>query len=214
MNFFLSVVASFLFSASLLVVGVVNPIHSLLALRSVTFLGSVLLFSLSLEYYALLFLIVYVGAIVVLFLFVVIRLEIKRVNTVTSFEQLFSLRGIIIAFVLFEVLYRANADFLTTASLLSDETGLINLREMNLFTDYSALIQRTDQLRGVGSLLFTEYKLTLLIVGVLLFLARVGAIVLSLDVGSNFSIKTQDPNNQTLRNPALAAQGFRYLKKV
>lgn len=216
-NFFLSIIASFLFSASLLVVGTVNPIHSLLSLISVIFMGSVLLFSLSLEYFGLLFLIVYVGAIVVLFLFVVIRLEIKIVNTSTSFQELFSARSFVIPFILFLILTSVADDYLTAMPIR--EAKFISLdaqefRQFNLSINYSLLIHIGDQLRGLGALLFTEYKLTLIITGRLLFLVRVGAIVLSLDRSTFSAIKTQDANNQALRNPVIAFQGFRYLKNA
>jgi len=211
---FLSVRASFLFAASLLVVGTINPIHSLLALRSVIFRGSALLFSLSLEYFGLLFLIVYVGAIVVLFLFVVMILEIKRVNTSTSFQELFSARGISVAFVLILILSFLAEDFSTPIAFFASKFSVFESREFNLYLDYSSIIYRADQLRGLGALLFTEYKLTLIITGRLLFLAIVGAIVLSLDAGLIAAIKTQDANNQARRNPVIATQGFRYLKKA
>jgi len=211
---FLSVRASFLFAASLLVVGTINPIHSLLALRSVIFRGSALLFSLSLEYFGLLFLIVYVGAIVVLFLFVVRMLEIKIINTSTAFQELFSVRGLVVAFLLILFLSFLSEDFSTSRAFFSSKFITFETREFNLYLDYSALIYRADQLRGLGALLFTEYKLTLIITGVLLFLARVGAIVLSLDAGLVAAIKTQDANNQARRNPVLSTQGFRYLKKA
>lgn len=210
---FLSVRASFLFAASLLVVGTINPIHSLLALISVIFRGSALLFSLSLEYFGLLFLIVYVGAIVVLFLFVVRILEIKMVNTSTSFQEIFSARGAVIGLLLILTLSFLAEDFSTPRTLFSNKFSSFETREFNLYLDYSSLIYRADQLRGLGALLFTEYKLTLLITGMLLFLARVGAIVLSLDAGLIAAIKTQDANNQARRSPLMATQGFRYLKK-
>ena len=215
---FLSIRASFLFSASLLVVGTVNPIHSLLSLISVIFIGSVLLFSLSLEYFGLLFLIVYVGAIVVLFLFVVIMLEIKRVNTSTSFQELFSARSFIIPFILFLILTSVADEYLTAlpARDIGGKTyslGTQEFQQSNLYVNYSMLIHMSDQLRGLGALLFTEYKLTLIITGILLFLAIVGAIVLSLDISRISAIKTQDANNQAIRNPSIAFQGFGYLVK-
>jgi NADH:ubiquinone oxidoreductase subunit 6 (subunit J) len=48
---------------------------------------------LQLEYFALLFLIVYVGAIVVLFLFIVMMLEVRTFNVAQRFQDLFSHRS-------------------------------------------------------------------------------------------------------------------------
>ena len=81
---FVQIIGAFRCGTCLLVIGVQNPIHSILLLIRVFFLGTLLLFFLQREYYARLFLIVYVGAIVVLFLFIIRRLELKRVNVYPS----------------------------------------------------------------------------------------------------------------------------------
>lgn len=54
-----------------------NPVHSILALVSIFFLSSCLSLALGAEFLAILILIVYVGAISVLFLFVVMLLNIR-----------------------------------------------------------------------------------------------------------------------------------------
>ena len=93
MEIFLSLLSALIFGAASLVIGISNPIHSLLILILVFFLGSILLFFMQLEYFALLFLIVYVGAIVVLFLFVVMMLEIRTFSVAQRFRDLFSYRS-------------------------------------------------------------------------------------------------------------------------
>ena len=110
MNLFITFILSFLFGASTLVIGVKNPIHSILILILVFFLGSILLFFLCMEYFALLFLIVYVGAIVVLFLFIVMMLEIKMVNSSERFSDLFSFKNIILVFFVIEILFFSNEE--------------------------------------------------------------------------------------------------------
>ena len=54
-----------------------NPVHSVLSLISVFLFSSLLLFCLEVEFLALSFVIIYVGAIAILFLFVVMMLDIK-----------------------------------------------------------------------------------------------------------------------------------------
>ena len=102
---------AFLFGASTLVLGVKNPIHAILILILVFFIGSLLLFFLCMEYFALLFLIVYVGAIVVLFLFIVMMLEIKMVNSSERFLDLISFKNIILYLLVLEVLFFSNEEF-------------------------------------------------------------------------------------------------------
>ena len=77
-SIFLDFICSLMYSSSIFVIGSLNPIHALLSLIFIFFLGTTLLFVLKLDYFALLFLIVYVGAIVVLFLFVVMLLRINN----------------------------------------------------------------------------------------------------------------------------------------
>lgn len=57
-----------------------NPIHSILSLINVFLTGSFFLVILNLVFFALIFLAVYLGAIVILFLFIVMMLDIKLTN--------------------------------------------------------------------------------------------------------------------------------------
>lgn len=120
-----------------LVIGVQNPIHSILLLIRVFFLGTLLLFFLQREYFARLFLIVYVGAIVVLFLFIIRRLELKRVHVSRRLRDLFSYRHIILGFLLAEVLFLTSQSFfdLQYFFTLSNSTSSAFLTEANGFFD-------------------------------------------------------------------------------
>ncbi len=110
-SFFVHLISAFRCGTSLLIIGVQNPIHAILLLIMVFFLGTLLLFFISREYFAMLFLIVYVGAIVVLFLFIIMMLELKRINVVVRFRDLFSYQHIILGFCLLEVRFIMSLDF-------------------------------------------------------------------------------------------------------
>jgi len=97
-------VGAFQCGTAILVMGVQNPIHSILFLILIFFLGTVLLFIIQLEYYARLFLIVYVGAIVVLFLFIIRRLELKLINIVRRLNDIFSFKYMLVAFFIISLL--------------------------------------------------------------------------------------------------------------
>jgi NADH-ubiquinone oxidoreductase chain 6 len=58
----------------------VNPIHSILSLINTFLTGSIFLVILNLVFFALIFLAVYLGAIAILFLFIVMMLDIKITN--------------------------------------------------------------------------------------------------------------------------------------
>jgi NADH-quinone oxidoreductase subunit J len=227
--------AAFRAGTCLLVLAVQNPVHALLLLIRVFTLGTLLLFTLHRDYFALLFLIVYVGAIVVLFLFVIRRLEIKRVNTSRRFRDLFAYRHRVLGLLLLELLLLLSADAFDLAPFLpssfSDFAVLPVLTERNHFTDYSALLFPVSPLRGLGGLLYTTYVSGFLIAALLLFLARVGAIAVTLvptadpadplsspealdplsSVPAPLTLypartrKRQDPNLQARRHPAFPA---------
>lgn len=226
----------------LLVIGRANPIHSILLLIGVFFLGSILLFFLQIEYYARLFLIVYVGAIVVLFLFIIIRLELKRVNIVSRLSDLFiDFRLLILAFFILEIMFFISEQFFDLSGFIHSYfdinlffSNIINVTtektffseyvykntfikfaeqsadfiEANQYINWSKLLHRTDHLRALGGLLYTEYKITVILASLLLFLSIIGALVVTLFFPKNhFSteellvIKRQDANNQTRRHP-------------
>jgi len=212
MNSFISIIIAFLFGASTLVIGVQNPIHSILILIMVFFLGSTLLFLLCLEYFALLFLIVYVGAIVVLFLFIVMMLEIKMINTSERFRDLFSFRNLILGFLVLEVLFFSFEEFWDLTSLIkmdSFEIVATKLSEVNLYTDYSKLLYQTGQLRALGGVLFTDYIVSIILISVLLFISMFGSIVMTLETHAYKIIKEQDANIQGLRNPNMTILAIR-----
>jgi NADH:ubiquinone oxidoreductase subunit 6 (subunit J) len=211
----------------LLVLSVQNPIHSLLLLIRVFFLGTLLLFTLQREYFALLFLIVYVGAIVVLFLFVIRRLELKILNVTRRLRDILSYRHLLFGLLILQVLFLLSVDSFDLAPFFqgfSSDLSSVSypalpvLTERNGYTDWSRRLHRTDTLRALGGLLYTEYSSTLIIAARLLFLARVGAIAVTLVLapseevqtvdGSSISIahsarKLQDPSQQARRHPAL-----------
>jgi NADH-quinone oxidoreductase subunit J len=76
---------------ALITISVQNPIHAILSLMGCFFAGSILLATLNLDYFALLFLIVYVGAIVVLFLFIIMFMDLKMTHIKLNLKALFNL---------------------------------------------------------------------------------------------------------------------------
>jgi NADH:ubiquinone oxidoreductase subunit 6 (subunit J) len=208
----LSFISALLFGASSLVIGITNPIHSILLLIFVFFLGSLLLFVLQLEYFALLFLIVYVGAIVVLFLFIVMMLEIRTLNVTQKFQDLFAYRSwilVLLAFEFFFILSQGLVDIVPLFSLFEEESASVFFRESNLYTNFGTLLQRTDHLSGIGGVLFTEYKFALILASILLLLSMIGSIVMTLDSVSFTTIKVQNANLQSLRQPILLGNSYR-----
>jgi NADH-quinone oxidoreductase subunit J len=198
-TFFLSFLTATLFGGCTLVISLQNPIHSILVLIVVFIVGSLLLFLLNVEYFAILFLIVYVGAIVVLFLFIVMMLDLKIISFLQRFRDLFSFRYIVILFLMIEILMTLlmeNAMLLSSYYQLS-ETKIL-FAESNLLTNYSEIIQEIDQLRGIGGVLFSEYKLGIILAALLLFISMIASILLTMEVKGKGTIKEQLANEQAL----------------
>ena len=78
-EYFYSLICAFLIIVCLFVFLADNPVHSVLFLILAFFNSSVLLFTLNIEFLGIILIIIYVGAIAVLFLFVVMMLNIKIV---------------------------------------------------------------------------------------------------------------------------------------
>jgi len=207
---FLNTLIAFTLGRSSLVFLVSNPIHSILSLIGVFFLGTCLLFFIQIEYYAILFLIVYVGAIVVLFLFIIRMLELKLVNITQSlYSSYFIHYALVLCFFITALLIisetRFNLRFIIN-SVLIDNLDNPLFTEANSYINWSKLLQRTDQLRAIGGVLYTEYKVSVILASLLLFLSIVGALALTLFFPTKkfyrknvTSLKIQDNNNQTMR---------------
>lgn len=86
------------------------------------------------------------------------------------------------------------------------------LIESNQYINWSQLIYRTDQLRALGSILYTEYRVSVILASLLLFVSIVGALAVTLYFPKNkFSVeeincmKMQDANNQARRSSIFVA---------
>ncbi len=206
-------------SACTLAIAVQNPIHSILMLIYAFIMGSVMLTMFSLDYFALLFLLVYVGAIVVLFLFIVMMLELKMINISERFRDLFNVRNLIIPSLLVEIFLLEQADVFNglstwyqifyNSNIIEGEIITVSFGETNLYIDYSKLLTEQDPLTTLGTMLFKEEKLGILLAALLLFISMIGSIVLTMDSKAIHVLKSQDGNHQMLRNSGLASNSYR-----
>jgi len=89
-SFFLSMLSYILLAATLALFELSNPIYVIVLLIIIFLLGSLLLLFFQYQYFALLYIVVYVGAILVLFLFVIMMLEIRQLNIQQSFFTFFN----------------------------------------------------------------------------------------------------------------------------
>ena len=147
-----------------------NPIHSILFLILFFFLSSATLILFRVEFFSLLLIIIYVGAIAVLFLFVVMMLQIKS----EPFKFLNLILSLFVFFTLFilEISYHSNMKFL-------DFNIIPN---QNLFFFCLENIKDIDLL---GQYLFNYNPSLILVAGLLLLVSLIGSIILTIDLNKS-----------------------------
>lgn len=176
LNIIFSFFSTILFISSLTVVFSQNAIHSIvsLILSFIASAGILLLFEC--EFFAFLFLIIYVGAIAVLFLFVILMLDIKDLPTNKINNLKYFIFGIFIAssFLFLIVPVFTNFSKHNYYGLILIDNIFINWYNEDLITEVEVL----------GQILYTHYVLQFLIAGLILFLAVVGVIVLTVNLAT------------------------------
>ena len=173
----------FLFSTVLIfstlkVITVNNPVKAAIYLVFSFFASAVLWLLLNAEFLAIILILVYVGAVMVLFLFVVMMLDINLAQMREGFVNYFPI-GLIVLFSMAALLI-----FFLTDQFSDMDKNII--QEIRLLGD--------DNTKNLGFLLYTEYILAFEIAGVILLLGIVAAITLTHK--KNILNKYQNPFDQ------------------
>lgn len=187
-------ISNILLFSSLMVIVVQNSIYSVLFLVCSFISAASLLFILECEFLALLFIIIYVGAIAVLFLFVVMMLDIKTINLTKDTIKYFPFGSFISTVFLFEILAVSLKNFQTNPY---KESFLVNFYH-NWYEKFDSL----TEIEILGQILYTHYVLQFLIAGYILFLALIGSVVLTITPPSK-KHKSQIIYRQISRNKTL-----------
>ena len=178
-------------TAGLLVTVSRNPVHSVLWLI-LAFLSSAGLFVLlGAEFVAMLLIIVYVGAVAVLFLFVVMMLDIDFAELKCEMSKYMPLGLLIGVIILMQLTLGLGAWI--------QADGAMGLRQA--VTPDMAQMENT---RALGLLIYDKYLLLFQLSGLILLVAMIGAIVLTLRHSKD--IKRQNILHQMWRDPAKAME--------
>lgn len=177
-----------IFLAGLLVIFSKNPVQSVLFLVVVFCLSAQLFVLLEVDFLAMVLIIVYVGAIAVLFLFIVMMLNIRVVELSEILNRYFPLATIVGLIIFFEIV------FSLYYSLGYNSSNIIYIDWYKSFLSHSNVV-------SLGLVLYTYFSPFLIISGVLLLLAMISSIMLTLDLTSSseygegvFSRKQSIPN--------------------
>lgn len=174
-----SLIAAIVVLAAMFVIAARNPVHSVLWLILTFFSAAGLLVLIGAEFLAMLLVVVYVGAVAVLFLFVVMMLDVDFVELkqgTLRYWPFALLVGIIL---------------LAQLVLVSVAGGSIPAGEID------ASPNAPTNAEAIGYVMYTDYILLFQLSGIVLLVAMVGAIVLTLRHKPN--IKRQDIARQTSR---------------
>ncbi len=154
-----------------------NPVHSVLFLIFSFFNIAVIFLLSDAEFIAMTLIIVYVGAVAVLFLFVVMMLNINEVLVKEGFLRYFPLGLILISI------------FLTELIIVFKDIELFDPSNNGIKID-ELLIQGNQNTKALGLFLYTDFFIIFQISGFLLLVAMIGAIVLAHD--NQLNLKSQD----------------------
>jgi NADH-quinone oxidoreductase subunit J len=164
-----------------------NPVHSVLYLILAFVNASGLFVLLGAEFLAMILIVVYVGAVAVLFLFVIMMLDVDFAELREGFLEYMPIGLVVGGIFLFEL-------------LLTVGFWVINPATTKTIT--SAIPANVSNTEALGLVLYTRYLHYFQLSGMVLLVAMIGAIVLTLRHKAN--VKRQDINVQNARTPVLA----------
>jgi NADH-quinone oxidoreductase subunit J len=146
-----------------------NPVYSVLYLILAFFNAAALFLLIGAEFVAMILVIVYVGAVAVLFLFVVMMLDINLTELRQGFLRYLPIGAVIGLVLLLEIL-------LGLGVLGSQSATMASLGNK------AAQAGAIDNTRAIGQVLYTQYFYLFQVAGLVLLVAMIGAIVLTLRV--------------------------------
>jgi len=179
-NLLLFIFSSILILSALAIITVQNSIYSVLFLVLNFVTASGLLFLLECEFLSLLFIIVYVGAIAVLFLFVVMMLDVKILETSKDIFKYLPAGGFIGGLFILEISLLIGDSFFNNPYVYDN----IGSEFTNNYTNFYYKLDFFTDINVLGQILYTYYIVQFLIAGLLLLLAVIGAVVLTMNNNS------------------------------
>lgn len=174
-----SILSAIVLISALCVIAARNPVHSVLFLILAFFTSAGLLVLIGAEFLAMLLVVVYVGAVAVLFLFVVMMLDVDFVELKKQFLD-YAPFGAIVALVFFGEI-----------ALVASTMGLESAE------NFDAKPGAATNTEAIGQVMYTDYLLLFQISGIVLLIAMIGAIVLTLR--HRPGVRRQSVSKQTAR---------------
>ncbi|WP_264665555.1 NADH-quinone oxidoreductase subunit J [Azospirillum fermentarium] len=159
--------ATLLLASGVMVISARNPVHSVLFLILAFFQAAGLCVLMGAEFLAMILVIVYVGAVAVLFLFVVMMLDINLKDLRAGFLQYLPIGGLVGLVLLLELVMVLGPSLISHSAL---ETA----------AKAKAVAPAVTNTEALGQLVYTHYVYLFQASGIVLLIAMIGAIVLTL----------------------------------
>ena len=168
-----------------------NPVHAVLFLILAFFNAAGLFVLLGAEFLAMLLVIVYVGAVAVLFLFVVMMLDVDFAELRAGFIKNAPLGLLVAGIVLAELIMVLGFRLVQPTALAKAAVPI-------------SITSGIDNTTALGRVLYTQYAYYFEAAGLILFVAMIGAIVLTLR--HKDGVRRQSIAQQVARNPKTAME--------
>ncbi len=154
-------------AAGVMVIAARNPVHSVLFLILAFFNSAGLFVLMGAEFIAMILVVVYVGAVAVLFLFVVMMLDINFVEMRQGFLQYLPLGALIGLILLIELALVAGAWVISPEA---ESVAAVPIPP----------VEQVHNTEAIGNVLYTDYIYLFQAAGLVLLVAMIGSIVLTL----------------------------------
>ena len=181
-----------------MVIGSRNPVHSVMFLILAFFNSAGLFMLAGAEFLALILIVVYVGAVAVLFLFVVMMLDVDFAQMREGVLQYLPIGAIVGLILVGELIFVLTANALNFTPV----AGAVEPIPPLVVTDGG--IDPVSNIEAIGALLYTKYIFYFQMAGLVLLVAMVGAIVLTLSKRED--VRRQDPAAQSARTREQAVE--------
>nr|YP_009485474.1 NADH dehydrogenase subunit 6 [Halamphora coffeaeformis]AVR57538.1 NADH dehydrogenase subunit 6 [Halamphora coffeaeformis] len=175
-NVFFYFFSGVLVFSAIMVIVASHSVFSLLFLVLSFIASAFLLFMLECEFLALIFIVVYVGAIAVLFLFAVMMLDAKLQNLTRNISRYLPVGFLFALFFLIPILLQASKEEASSETILSNK---------NSYANWYDLIDSTLDIEVYGQVLYSYFVLQFLVVGLILLVVLIGVVYLTNTYTSN-----------------------------
>ena len=177
-SMFLHILSLISILSSILVITTKNPIVSVLYLIGLFLAVSIYLILIGMGFIGLAYLLVYVGAVSILFLFILMLINI-RISEFLSNNKNSTILTILVALCFNNILYKV----LPFSMIFVDDTIDYIYDNINYitFNTWDSNLWESSHISTLGNILYTNYHIWLIIVSFILLLSMIGAIIITIE---------------------------------